>query len=95
MSAEEAAAEASRGELVGKGCEAHEEKVRARRERMAEKRKNRAEGKRAAKARRKGRKGAGIETDGHDEHEMMEGQDGEEKSIEMDEEEKYLATAAA
>ena len=48
----EAAMQAKTGGLVGMGCEAHEDKARARTERMAEKRKNRQEGKRVMKAMR-------------------------------------------
>jgi hypothetical protein len=48
----EAASHAKTGGLVGMGCEAHEDKARARTERMAEKRKNRQEGKRVMKAMR-------------------------------------------
>ena len=53
----EALRKAMRGELVGMGCEAHEAKDRARRERNAEKRKNRADGRRVAKQRRLDAKG--------------------------------------
>jgi len=52
MSQEEAEHKSARGELVGVGCEAHESKVRARGERMAEKRKHKSEAKQEGKRRR-------------------------------------------
>ena len=49
MDAEEVTHKSGRGELVGLGCEAHESKVRAKKDRIAEKRKNRAEAKEEVK----------------------------------------------
>jgi tRNA-dihydrouridine synthase 1 len=54
MDPEEAAAKNARGQLVGMGCEAHESKVRARGERMAEKRKHKAAAKEEFKRRKTG-----------------------------------------
>lgn len=50
---EEAEAESAKGGLVGMGCDAHEEKVRARKEREARKRKGREMAKEKAKVRKK------------------------------------------
>lgn len=50
---EEAEAEGAKGGLVGMGCDAHEEKVRARKEREARKRKGREMAKEKAKERKK------------------------------------------
>ncbi|WVR03179.1 hypothetical protein IAU60_000170 [Kwoniella sp. DSM 27419] len=49
---EEAEAEARKGGLVGMGCEAHEEKEKARKERAGRKRKNKEDAKQRAKERR-------------------------------------------
>ena len=55
MDPEEAAEKNARGQLVGVGCEAHESKVRARGERMAEKRKHKAAAKEEVKRRKTGK----------------------------------------
>jgi tRNA-dihydrouridine synthase 1 len=52
MDPEEANHKSARGELVGMGCESHESKVRARGDRMAEKRKHKAEAKQEGKRRK-------------------------------------------
>jgi len=52
MDPDEAANKNARGQLVGYGCEAHESKVRARGERMAEKRKHKAAAKEEFKRRK-------------------------------------------
>jgi tRNA-dihydrouridine synthase 1 len=52
MDSQEAAEKNARGQLVGYGCEAHESKVRARGERMAEKRKHKAAAKEEFKRRK-------------------------------------------
>lgn len=49
MDPEEVAHKSGRGDLVGMGCEAHESKVRAKKDRAAEKRKNRIEAKEEVK----------------------------------------------
>jgi tRNA-dihydrouridine synthase 1 len=54
MDPDEAAGKNARGQLVGYGCEAHESKVRARGERMAEKRKHKAAAKEEFKRRKLG-----------------------------------------
>ena len=62
MSAADALREASRGGLVGMGCEAHEAKAVARKERLAEKRKSRSEWKQVAKMRKlEGKREARVE----------------------------------
>nr|XP_031862150.1 uncharacterized protein CI109_002563 [Kwoniella shandongensis]KAA5529222.1 hypothetical protein CI109_002563 [Kwoniella shandongensis] len=52
LTEQEAEAEAAKGGLVGMGCEAHEEKMKARKDRMDRKRKNKVEARERAKAKK-------------------------------------------
>jgi tRNA-dihydrouridine synthase 1 len=62
MDAAQAAREAAGGGLVGIGCEAHEAKAAARKERWVDKRKGRSEWRQVVKTRRtEGTRGARVE----------------------------------
>lgn len=80
----EAEERAKEGGLVGTGCEDHEEKVRARGERLERKRKNGREGRREAKAAKKEGKNRAPAID---QDEGME--------VEENEEEKFVAGLTA
>lgn len=62
MESDQAAREAAAGRLVGAGCDAHEAKAAARKDRWADKRKSRSEWKQVVKMRRvEGKREARVE----------------------------------